>query len=230
MNGRSRYLATRAGLALLLVVVPAIAAAEGAASDDPAPPGRRAAVAALFERLYVSLNAASFDPVGNAGKLHFDGRAYGWGATVGYALNPHVGIDAEFLWATSDHERLGAIIPGTTSNDVRIGTLGLNLNLRLSYPLGRWTPFVTLGAGQYSTDLMTKRPGDSGFTTEGPPSCSNDAGYLIGIGIAFQLREKSWLDLSWRRLDLDADFGGYSSGRIDAGGDLITLSLRYGGG
>ena len=213
-------------MAVLLTIVASPSAGEPTVPVDDTKQARAAAIA---ERLTVALNGGAFRPASNSGQLDYDTRAYTWGLSAGYVFNEHVSADAEFLWFTGDYTRVGAVLPNTTGNDVRILSLGFGANLRLSYPFQHCTPFVVLGLGNYSVDLLTVRPGDSGFSADHPAESDRGLGQSLGVGVGIPVASNTWVDLTWRRLRFDADFGVYSSGSVEAGGDFIGLSLRWGG-
>ncbi|WP_317929052.1 outer membrane beta-barrel protein [Halioxenophilus sp. WMMB6] len=220
--------------AFIFLAGTAAATVAEAASDSPSQSTSDNAqqaeiLTSLLDHYYLSLSATDFEAADNSGQMDVSDNRYGYGANFGWVFNRYLALDTGLMWFSADYERNGAVIPGTTNNNLRINTYGIDLNLRLSYPLKRFTTFLSAGRGYYNSDMWTVRPGDRGFTLEGPPSSESGAGSSFGLGIGIPLGNKSWLDFSWRYLKLDLNFGEYSQGRIDAGGDLFSITFRAGG-
>ena len=203
------------------VVSPAAEAVESPAAESAATPDKP---------LYASLILGDFNARPDRIGLTRTGGGYGWGLSGGYFLNQHISLEGEFLWFRREYERVAdEVIPGTADNRSRVLSLGLLANARFSRRLSRWRPFVSAGVGWFDSELFTTDPDSGLFTDVGDPSSESSAGYQLSAGASFRLRGRTHLEIGWRRLFLEADFGPYSNGETKLGGDLLYLALRGGG-
>jgi len=215
-------LATAVVVLTLCVPVPHASAAEDSSAGDA--PQTRA------RPLYVTLFAGDFNADPDRSRLAPSGGGYGWGLGGGYFLNPYLSLDGEFLWFRRDYRRVSDTVrPGTANNDVRVLSLGLLASVRVGRSFSRWRPFVSGGVGWFDTELFTTDPDSGLFTDAGDPAAESSTGYQLSAGVSCRLRHRSRLELGWRRLFLEADFGPYSNGSTELGGDFLYLALRGGG-
>ena len=121
------------------------------------------------------------------------------------------------------------VLPGTADNDQRYLTLSLSALAKASHRFGRWRPFVGVGAGYFHTQPFVTHPEDGGFTDSGAPSSRRSIGYQVVVGVTARVRKRFHLELGWKQIFLDEDFGVYSNGDIDLGGGMIYIGVREGG-
>lgn len=212
-----------AALALLLCVpAPPASAAEDASPADAAQD--------RAHPLYATLFFGDFKADPDRSRLAPSGGGYGWGLGGGYHLNRYLSLEGEFLWFRREYRRVSdTVLPGTANNDVRVLSLGLLANLRVGRSISRWRPFVSGGLGWFDTELLTTDPESGLFTDAGDPAAQSSTGYQLSAGVSYRLRRRSRLELGWRRLFLAADFGPYSNGDTELGGDFLYLAFRGGG-
>jgi len=180
--------------------------------------------------LHAWLLIGDFTATPDGSRLRRSDGGYGWGLGGGYFLNQHLSLEGEFLWFRREYERVADdVIPGTADNRSRALSLGLLANARFSHRFSRWRPFVSAGVGWFDSELLTTDPESGLFTDVGDPSSESSAGYQFSVGASFRLRRRSHVELGWRRLFLEADFGPYSNGETELGGDLLYLAFRGGG-
>lgn len=180
--------------------------------------------------LYASLFLGDFNAKPDGDRLTRSSGGYGWGLSGGYFLKRHLSLEGEFLWFRREYERVADdVIPGTADNRSRVLSLGLMANLRCSRRFSRWRPFISGGLGWFDSELFTTDPDSGLFTDVGDPPSRSSAAFQLSAGASFHLRGRTHLEIGWRRLFLDADFGPYSNGETELGGDLLYLAVRGGG-
>lgn len=180
--------------------------------------------------LHVTAFIGGFSADDNSGQLRREGSGYGWGLTAGYSFNTHIALEGEFLWFRREYERVSdTVIPGTADNDQRILTLGVSALAKVGHSFGRWRPFIGVGAGVFDTEPFVTDPESGKFTTNGAPSSESSVGYQFEVGVAAKLRNRFHVELGWKTLLLEEDFGIYSNGEADLGGSLFYIAARGGG-
>ncbi|UCF67482.1 MAG: outer membrane beta-barrel protein, partial [Acidobacteriota bacterium] len=124
--------------------------------------------------------AADFSANENPNQFRPDGGGYGWGVSAGRYLGDHLSLEAEFLWARRDGERISdSVLPGTANNNVRIISMGLSLHAKLHQRFTGWQPFVGGGVGLFDSELFTTDPDSGLFTAVGGPSSETSTGYQL---------------------------------------------------
>jgi len=215
---------------LLAVVFALLLAAPAPHAEEAADPPPAEATAGRDKPLQVSLLIGDFTAKPDRSRLTRSGGGYGWGLGGGYFVTRQLSLEGELLWFRREYERVaGEVIPGTADNRSRVLSLGLLASARFSHRFSRWRPFVSGGVGWFDSELFTTDPESGLFTDVGDPPSEGSAAYQFSVGASFRLRRQSHLELGWRRLFLEADFGPYSNGEADLGGDLLYLAFRGGG-
>jgi opacity protein-like surface antigen len=180
--------------------------------------------------LYFSVFLGDLQADDNAGQLEQEGDGYGWGLNGGYFVNGHFSLEGEFLWFRREYERASdTVLPDTADNDQRYLTLGLSALAKASHRFGRWRPFVGVGVGYFDTEPYVTDPDGGGFTTSGAPSSNSSIGYQVVVGVAARVRKRFYLEVGWKNILLDSDFGMHSNGEVDLGGSMIYVAARGGG-
>jgi opacity protein-like surface antigen len=210
-------------LALVSISPPDALAADPVETEDhEAEPRPHPATFALF------LGGLRADD--NSGQLLRDGDAYGWGLSGGYFVHRYLSLEGEFLWFRRDYERVSdTVIPGTADNKQRYLTIGLSALAKASRRFNRWRPFVGVGAGYYSTEPYVTQPVSGLFGTRGAPSSASSVGYQITVGVTAKVRKHFHLEAGWKAILLSEEFGIYSNGEVNLGGNMIYLAARGGG-
>ena len=217
----------RSSISLVVVLLLSVTASHASEEVDPSPDQT---AGKPDKPLYASLLLGDFNAKPDRDRLTRSGGGYGWGLAGGYFLNRHLSLEGEFVWFRREYERVADdVIPGTADNRSRVLSLGLLANAKFSHRFSRWRPFVSGGVGWFDTELFTTDPDSGLFTDAGDPSSESSVGYQLSAGVSFRLRQRSHLELGWRRLFLEADFGPYSNGKTELGGDLLYLAFRGGG-
>ncbi|MGH9867932.1 MAG: outer membrane beta-barrel protein [Candidatus Polarisedimenticolia bacterium] len=110
-------------------------------------------------------------------------------------------------------------------DDPTLGLTWLSYSLLARFNVGRFEPFIGIGAGQGQADLEV--------VTEpfAPPELeiAEDRGLLLNYRAGFDvaLGPKHRLGLEVRRTDCEVDLGGFTDGEAQAGGVSALLSYRY---
>lgn len=210
-----------ATLALLMLLGPP------ARSDEPA---EGESTAKAPSRLYLHLLGSYFKASGSTDQLEAMGRGYGWGVGGGYFLSELLAVEGELLWVRREYRRVSdETLPETANNDLRALSLGFSVNARLSKRYARWRPFVGVGISYWGTDLLVTDPESGLFTDSGAPPSRSDAGWQAMAGVGIHLKGRAHLEVGWSRLSLEQDFGVFSGGPAEMGGDWFFVILRGGG-
>jgi len=154
----------------------------------------------------------------------------------GYRFSPYLSFELGVLAASQKLDTPASAAPaqGTFnagSLKTNMGTGGLNIGVKVSFPLGRFEPYYGAGIGRYSTRLAT---------TSESPSCvqncadtgprlnrsSRNTGYHAVLGVDFHLRAKDVLAAEFRYLKLDANFDDIVPGKVRAGGSFLWVGYR----
>jgi opacity protein-like surface antigen len=181
-------------------------------------------------RPYLYLLGSYVSPTGSKAEMEASGDGYGWGLGGGYFVSEALSVEGELLWFRREYRRVSdEVLPGTANNDLRALSLGLSVNARLSKRWSRWRPFLGAGLSYYGTDLFVTDPDSGLFTDTGAPPSQSDTGWQVMAGVDIHLKGRMHLEVGWRRLSLEQDFGVFSGGPAEMGGDWIFIALRGGG-
>lgn len=180
---------------------------------------------------YLALSVGSLQTTPDKNTLEGKGGANGWGFYGGYFLHPNFSLEGEFLWLRRDYERLhgSPSLPNAADNRIRVLSTSLFVNARYQHDFGRVRVFAGAGIGYDSAELYISDPSSGLFTTEGGPDDSSNTvtQQMAGIIIPVTLRGK--VEIGWKRLKMEYDFGVYSGGENEFGGDYLYLAYRGGG-
>ncbi len=160
----------------------------------------------------------------------------GWFAGGGFRFSPSLSVELGVLIASQrlDTPASAAPAPGTFrdgSLKTQMGTGGLYVTAKYTFPLGRIEPYVGAGVGRYSTRLKTTSEAstclhnceDTGPRVE---QVSRNTGYHAVFGADYHLRAMDVVALEFRYLKLDANFDDILPGKVKAGGSLLWLGYR----
>jgi opacity protein-like surface antigen len=208
-------------LSFILVPGPAAKAAEPVEKDvDVKRPSRP----------YLYLLGSHVKASDTTEQLDACGAGYGWGLGAGYFISELLSVEGELLWFRREYRRVSEeALPGTANNDLRALSLGVSVNARLSKGYARWRPFIGAGISYYGTDLLVTDPESGLFTDSGGPPSQSDTGWQVMVGVGIRLKSRMHLEVGWRRLSLEQDFGVFSGGPAEMGGDWLFIALRGGG-
>ena len=216
-----------AAMALCLLGPPPAAAQSAAPAAAPAPQ--------THGRPYAFAGVALFGPEHNE-QLQRQRSGLGGIAGGGYRFSPNLSFEVGVLAASQRLDTpAGAVPPAGTfrtgSLRTRMGTSGVNIGIKFSFPLGRVEPYYGAGVGRYSTRLTTTSEAFSCLQNcddTGPrlDRLSRDTGYHAVLGADFHLRAKDVLAAEFRYLKLDASFDDIIPGKVRAGGSFLWLGYR----
>lgn len=190
----------------------------------------------LLKRFYGSLyySRISTDKIDGQLKNRSSPTNPGYGLALGYYVTPYVSIEGEYLSYFGQYMSTSGIAPpGNFGEKVELGVEGISLIAKYSSPLGRYHPFIGCGVGLYDADFALENYDEPGyfseydFTTVAEDNSIMGYQLLTGVGINIKGRHK--LEVGYRKIFLEADFGQYSGGRINIGGDMIWLGYKFGG-
>jgi opacity protein-like surface antigen len=124
---------------------------------------------------------------------------------------------------------LGTFQPG--SLNTRMGTAGVNLTVKLQFPMDRVEPYVGAGVGMYSTWIRTTSEAlgcTQNCADTGPRTSANsrDAGYHALVGVDYHVTQKDVVGTEFRQLWLNATFDEIGMGSVKAGGSLLWMGYR----
>lgn len=117
------------------------------------------------------------------------------------------------------------------SLNTRMGTAGVNLTVKLQFPMDRVEPYVGAGVGMYSTWIRTTSEAltcTQNCADTGPRITANsrDAGYHALIGADYHVTQKDVVGVEFRQLWLNATFDEIGMGSVKAGGSLLWMGYR----
>ncbi len=174
--------------------------------------------------IYGSLFLGMFKAAGESGKLKSDGVGYGYGLSLGYLFTPHLGMDGEFCYFKADYQRDDpTVLPGIADNDVEVASVALTANVRYARLFDRWRVALALGGGFIDSDLYAKEASSGGKSAV---AGDNTLGYQVHLGIGYLFENTGQLELGFRRIVAEQDFGAYSHGAVDIGGDFYSVAFR----
>lgn len=180
--------------------------------------------------LYAGISAIMLLPNPDERLLEPEGRRYGYGVFVGYPLHDRISLNAEFIWLGRDYLRLydQPQLPNAADNRVRALTIAFLANARVHQPLGPVTVEVGAGVGTGGTSFFISSPDGGGFTTDGGPGDDRSRLTQLLAAVVTPTPFGGRVEIGWRRLWLEHDFGLYSGGPNEFGGDCFYLALRGG--
>jgi len=179
---------------------------------------------------YAGISAVLLVPNPDGSLLEPRGRRFGYGLFVGYPLHDRISLNGEFLWLGRDYLRVHETsqLPNAADNRVRALTMAFLANLRLHQPLGPVALEAGAGLGTGSTSLFITSPADGGYTTDGGPGDERGRVVQFLVAVVTPGPLGGGLELGWRRISLEHDFGIYSGGSNQFGADCFYLAFRGG--
>ena len=192
----------------LLAIAPAIYADVGLVTD---------------KSVYVYVHGGEFRPEQNKGKID---PANGWYVDIGAGadLNRYVSFQGGLWTGIYDAERVGGVLPGTSSSDLTLVTTGVVGSGLLQLPLGWFRPYIGAGAGYYYTGIEAEA---CFVVCEDTTTSGWQWGTQLLAGAMFDISPDAALILSWQRLSLENNFGIYTNGDIKLGGETIGLGINF---
>lgn len=172
--------------------------------------------------VYMYVQGGEFRPEGNKGQID---PSNGWYVDIGAGadLNRYLSFQGGLWSGIYDAKRI-SVLSGTDSNDLTLLTTGIVGNMLLQLPLGRFRPYVGVGAGYYYTAVEAEA---CFIACEDSTTSGWQWGTQYLVGAAFDISPDAALLLSWQRLSLDNSFGAYTNGNIDLGGETIGLGINF---
>jgi len=164
-----------------------------------------------------------FKPIDTKEELDASGTGYGWGLFLGYHLAHWLGVESEFLYFQGDYETSSdTLLPGTASNAVNMASVDISIRIRASYQVWELRPFLGCGVSYADSDLYTKDAASGLFeNTAGNQAAS----WQVLAGLAFTANKRWRPELVWRWIDLDQEFGIFSNGKVQVGGNMLHLAI-----
>ena len=178
------------------------------------------------DRLYAFLQAGPFGGNSDPGKVKADGSGYGYGLGMGYFLTHNLSLEGDFMYFADDYVRDSlTLAPGTSSNNIEIASVSLAVNTKYFIRSEKLSFFFGGGVGFYDSDIYARKVGLSGLSNVDGDQAIGYQG-IVGVGYAY--RDRARIELGWRGIFLDQDFGVYSNGDADAGGNYFYIGYRGG--
>lgn len=175
-------------------------------------------------RFYFFLQAGSFMGNNDSGKIKADESGYGYGLGGGYFLTRNLSVEGDFEYFTDNYVRDSATLaPGTSSNDIEIASVSLALNTKYYIRVKTLNFFLGGGVSFYDSDIYVREIGKSGKSNV---AGDQSTGYQGIAGIGYSYLDRVHVELAWRRIFLKQDFGIYSNGEVDAGGNYFHIGIR----
>lgn len=173
---------------------------------------------------YLHLHAGHFSGNDDAGKIKSEGSGNGYGLGGGFFLTQNLSIEGDFTYFTDDYRRdSSTLAPGTSSNKIEIASVSLALNTKYFFRHKKLTIFFGGGLGFYDSDIYVQEVDTTRMSNvEGDQAI----GYQALAGMDYAFRDRFYFELGWRGIFLDQDFGSYSNGVVDAGGDYFYIGFR----
>jgi len=177
--------------------------------------------------LYLGDNARDL----NSSKLEsVDYRGSGpleWGIGIGQYLTSSISVEGAFEYWGERYNRLGgAILPGTKNNVIQIGGVGLSVSALYNYTSNPFHSYVGVGLGYFHTGVLITVPTSGLLTDISAPSNQLLPEQHAVIGINYRISDGHKLGLEIRHRNIDANFGVYTNGEVNAGGTYILLMYR----
>lgn len=181
--------------------------------------------------IYWYLGGGAYHPESNAQLSNQEGR-FGIVAGLGYRYSRWLAWEAGLLDGYQKMDTPPGILPagygtlfqGTVDPQASLSTSGVTVTARFIYPLGRLEPYAGGGIGIYKIELRATGQ-QLGFPTEASYGAT-ELGWHMLAGADVHLTEKTSLGVEFRRCKVSADLGSVVPGRVEAGGDFISLMLR----
>jgi len=176
------------------------------------------------DRFYAFLQAGSFKGNDDTGNIKTDGPGYGYGLGLGYFLSRNLSIEGDFMYFADDYVRDSiTLAPGTSSNKIEIASVSLAVNTKYFIRHKKLSFSFGAGIGFYDSDIYVREIG-----VDGKSNVNGDQaiGYQGIMGIGYSYTDRSRVELGWRGIFLDQNFGVYSNGKADTGGNYFYIGYR----
>lgn len=151
-----------------------------------------------------------------------------WGVGIGRYFTEAVSVEGTFeYWGERYERRGGVVIPGTENNVIQVGGLGLSISALYNFTGNFFHSYLGVGAGYFVTGILVTEPGTGLLGAEDAPSDKLILGYHAVMGFDYRVQGNHKLGVEVKHRVLNADFGQYTNGEIDAGGTYLLFMYRY---
>jgi opacity protein-like surface antigen len=152
---------------------------------------------------------------------------FGTAISGGYRLTPNLALEADLLYSRQDIDTpasVAAVFPGGVDSRSSLHSAGLGGVVKFILPFDRVELYAGAGIGVYSTSFHAE--GTAFGATTSLDDNDRNVGYQGMLGVDVYVIPALSVGLEYRKLKLDADLGPITSGKIDAGGDFLFLTVR----
>ncbi len=178
----------------------------------------------LIARVFGSVWVGVYWPASTEGGINGARTGYAWGLSLGYGLNRYLSLSGEFLYSEAGYDRTAVNpLPKLVSTEMEVATVGVSLHVRGTYPVWAFQPFLGAGIGYADSDLYAKDAVSTAFENRAGDQA---LAWQTYAGIGIQTMRGWYLDIGWRLLRIRQDFGSYTNGVCDAGGNMVFVALR----
>ncbi len=178
----------------------------------------------LKTRIFGSALVGVYWPTSTEGGIDGARTGYAWGLSLGYGLNRYLSLSGEFLYSEAGYDRTAVNpLPKLVSTEMEVATVGVSLHVRGTYPVWAFQPFLGAGIGYADSDLYAKDAVSTAFENR---TGDQTLAWQTYAGIGIPTMRGWYFDIGWRLLRIRQDFGSYTNGVCDAGGNMVFVALR----
>jgi opacity protein-like surface antigen len=152
----------------------------------------------------------------------------GFGVGGGHRRSPNLALEVDVVFDVREYD-----VPEGTPNpllgsvdDLELRSSSALFSVKGIYPLSRFEPYVGAGVGLNYSELEL-----TGSLLGIPGSFDKENDFTVAfqfvLGADFVISEKSNFGFEFRNIEVEADYGELSGGRVDIGGGLLSLVYRY---
>lgn len=159
-------------------------------------------------------------------QLNNQSGQFGLSLGGGYRLTRNIALEADMLYSKQDIDTPASVVgalPGVEGRS-QLHNAGLGGVVKFILPFDRVELYAGGGLGVYTTTFHAEGNAFGGTTTL--EDNDRNVGYQGILGADFYLIRSISVGLEYRKLKLDANLGPITSGKIDAGGDFVLLTVR----
>jgi opacity protein-like surface antigen len=148
---------------------------------------------------------------------------------VDYEYRPHqnfaVGGELGFYGRVYEPDTAPGGFFTDPDNEIQVGTAGWVGTFRGILPLGNIDLYGGVGLGLfYSQVSITGKTNNISGTFY---KSDTNLGYLMMLGVDIGIAKHHRINVEFRKLFLEGDFGALSGGDVDIGGDILAVGYQY---
>jgi opacity protein-like surface antigen len=183
---------------------------------------------ALDQKWYGGFGAGGFSPKDNSGILQEQSGQYTLSFQIGYRYSENISFELDTVAHDQRVDTPASITPpflGTVDGRTHIYGGGFSGVVKFSVPLGHLVPYIGGGVGMYFA-TMNVTGTVLGLETSAEANETVPFEQVLA-GADYWFSDRWALGIEYRRAFIEANFGGFTNGDVQLGGDSVLLTVKF---